>query len=580
MIVIGVNPMDDASACLVKDGRLVNYVERERFPPRWKHSRKYDPLEDRVKRLSPVPAIKWCLEDAGIKIYEVDFIVISWLAKKDVMKRLYEAVPYEKEPSRIRWEKRCLEEHAPEALMARLKIDLEEAGLVPVPPMVCIPHHLAHAATAYTSGWKTCAILTVDGHGDTTAIAGWIKREDEIKRIYWKPFWCSLGWFYAAVTEFLGMRMKNDETKVMNLANYANPSPSLERKMLKIVQIKEDDVEVDASYLLYGPHRDSTNPRYSDKWLKLFGEPYKDFQRKFRTREDVKGTRAATFAATAQKVLEEALLTLVNLLYKKTGVDHLVMAGGVALNCRANSTILKRTPFKDIFVCPPAHDGGTAIGAALYWYSHETGKDPTFCLKHAFYGPCYSNKEIERTLEEAELDFVKVDPVAKAVELLHENEIVAWFQGRCEMGPRALMNRSLLFDPTDKRNFLLISQYKSSVLWRDRSPSVTRSFAEEHFDPYFSRLDHFMLGLREVKENVIPAVTSIRGECRPQITDHPILKLLEEEGSLGAVGNTSLNRAGAPIVNSPKQCLEDCRKMGVKHLIIGDFYVRFDNNKN
>jgi len=143
----------------VKDGKLVNYVERERFSPRWKHARKYDPATDRVKLLDPIPAIEWCLKDAGIKIDQVDFIVLSWQAKKEDMKRLYNLVPYEKEPDRIEWEKRCLEQHAPEALMAKLKQQLEEAGLTPMPTIACVPHHLAHAATAYTSGWKKFEIL-------------------------------------------------------------------------------------------------------------------------------------------------------------------------------------------------------------------------------------------------------------------------------------------------------------------------------------------------------------------------------------------------------------------------------------
>ncbi|RLI83340.1 hypothetical protein DRP04_01765 [Archaeoglobales archaeon] len=578
VVILGVNPMTDASACLVIDGVLVNYVERERFEPRWKHSRKYDLEKDRVILLDPIEAIKWCLEDTGITMDKVDYIVLSWKAEKESMKRLYDLVPYEKEPDRIEWEKRCLEKHSPEALMADLKQKLEEAELTPVPDMVCVPHHLAHAATAYASGWEKCAILTVDGHGDTTAIAGWIKDGGEIKQVFWHPFWNSLGWFYSAVTEFLGLKMKCDETKVMNLSNYAEVSPILKKKMDKVVKVKKGDVEVDASYLLYGPHKISENPRYSDKFIHLFGEPFERLEKHFKTIGDVKESRAAQIAAAAQAKLEEAMLALCYKLLYKLPIEEnipskLVLAGGIALNCKANSRILREKLFSDVFVLPAAHDGGTAVGAALYWYWHETNKDPTFELEHAYYGPEYSNKEIEEFLESQEVDFYEVEPVAKAVELLLDNQIVAWFQGRREMGPRALMNTSILADPRDKRNFYRINVYhKKSVLWRDRSPSVTYAFAREHFDEHFSKLDPFMLGLRKVDDS-IPAVTSVRGETRPQIIDHPILTLLEEEIGFGCVLNTSFNQAGKAMVNSPQMALEDAKAMKLQHLIIGDFYI-------
>jgi len=573
VIILGVNPMADASACLVKNGQLINYIERERFEPRWKHARKYIKSKDRVETLSVIECIKWCLQDARITIDKVDTIVISWYADPVKMASLYRVVPYVKE-DREEWEKRCLEEHAPNTMKKNLVEELENAELTPVPEISFLGHHLSHASTAFASGWDKCAILTVDGHGDSTAIAGWMKDGPEIKPLFHKPFWNSLGWFYSGVTEFLGLKMKNDETKVMNLSNYARLSPTYYNKMKKIVQITDDDVNVDSSYLLYGTHKISKNPRFSDKFISLFGEPYHNLEKSYRTISDVRESIPAKIAHAAQRILEDALLVLCDKLYKMTGCDKLVISGGVALNCKANARILRESRFKDVFVIPPAHDGGTAIGAALYRVSHYGNKDPTFELEHAFYGPEYSRADIEHVLERYEMNFYETDPVSKAVELLMDNEILAWFQGRREMGPRALMNTSILADPRDLRNFYRVNKYdKKSVLWRDRSPSVTRSFASQHFDQYDSKLDKFMLGLRSVIGGKIPAVTSFRRETRPQIIDHPILTLLEEEIRCGAVMNTSFNQPGKSIVNDPKQAIEDAKAMGLRHLIIGDFYV-------
>lgn len=416
-------------------------------------------------------------------------------------------------------------------------------------------------------------MLTCDGHGDTTSTAGWWKNGLELKRLFSAPLWNSLGWFYSAMVEFVGMRMRHDETKLMNLANYGKSSPVLRKKMDKLVSTKGDFYESDPSYFLYGSHQVSKNPRYSDKLINLLGKDYSNAQANFRTIEDAKNSGIANIAEAVQLKLEEALLKLANKLWEMTGSKYLAMSGGIALNCRANARILRDSPFENVFCVPPSHDGSTAIGAAFTQYIKETGKDPTFTLQHAFYGPEYSNKEIEEFLESQELEFYEVEPVAKAVELLKDNEIVGWFQGRRECGPRALMNSSILFDCRDRRNFYRVNRRKKSVEWRERSPSLTPRFAEEHFDKYNSKLDPFMLSLRKVNKDVMPAVTSIRGETRPQVVEYPLLELMEEEEGYGALGNTSFNQSGKAIVNSPYHVIEDAKAMKLEHVIIGDFYV-------
>jgi carbamoyltransferase len=530
--VLGVNAVfHDPAAALVVDGEIVAAAEEERFNRR-KHGK--PPVAFSTWEL-PEQAARWCLECAGVASEELDAVAYSYdpsLAPPttDVMDELWEGL------------RTLYVERAPRFLATALP------GLDPA-AVRFVPHHVAHAASAYlAAGWRDCATLVLDGRGESAShLAGHV-RGGRLRALEAQRLPHSLGLVYEELTAHLGFRRASDEYKVMAMASYGRPrfAEALRESMY---------TTGDGGFHALAPD-----------W-RAFGDA---------DRFDL--------AASVQKRLEEMLLELASWLHAQTGERRLAMAGGVALNCVANARLWREGPFDEVWVQPAAGDAGTALGAALL-VAHSLG-DRVRPMRTAALGRSWSEEELRGWLSGAGVAFERADDVAAVVaEELARDGIVAWFQGRSELGPRALGHRSLLADPRNPRNTERLNDVKGREQFRPVAPMVLEHRAAEIFS---GRLPSpHMLFTHDVAPDWrerIPAVVHVDGSARIQTVspeDEPLIaRVLEEfEARTGApvVVNTSLNTAGRPMVDDPRDALECFGSAPIDLLAIGPFVVRRAN---
>jgi carbamoyltransferase len=534
-IVVGIAAhFHDSSCCVLIDGRLVAAAQEERF--------------SRVKHDASLPrqAFRWCLAKAGVTIADVD--CIAWyedpVAKLD--RQLWMGLPNVPPVS-------------PPFLFkldaARPVRELRELigwdGRVEF-----VSHHLAHAASAFDfSGWDDAALLTVDAVGEwaTTsygrAAGAGIELFEEVR------FPHSLGLFYSAITSYLGFDVNDAEYKVMGLAPYGQPAHvDRMRKLIEVLPGGQFRLNLQYFDFLGGARM------FSEELCTLFG-------RRPREPESELDQFARDVARSAQVVLEEILLAKAAWLHDQTGSPRLCMAGGVALNCVANGRILRDGPFGELFVQPAASDAGAALGAATIAHRRLTGKvPPRRRIEHVFLGPSFTTTEIESLLAgsgvrtEVFADHaVLVDHVA---ERLARGEVVGWFHGAMEFGPRALGARSILADPRNPAMRDRVNAFvKKREAFRPFAPAVMAERARDHFD-----LDHdspFMLETCQVRSPLdLPAITHVDGSARPQTVDaaahprfHELLRAFERRTGCPILLNTSFNLRGEPIVCTPIDAL-------------------------
>jgi carbamoyltransferase len=331
-------------------------------------------------------------------------------------------------------------------------------------------------------------------------------------------------------------------------------------------------VRIDQSYFRY---QNWGAERFGPKYLEAFGEP--------RQGSSAIETRHRDVAAAAQRVLEERMLEMCRILERRSSAKHLVVSGGVALNSVMNGRILRETRFEDLYVMPAAGDNGTSIGAAYYVYNHVLRRPDRYHHSNPFLGPEYSNEEIESLLRECKLRYERSERIeTDAAALLREGKIVGWFQGRMEIGPRALGNRSILADPTlpnmkDKIN----AEVKHREAFRPFAPSATAECRSRYFEIEVEA--PFMLKVCQVRpeyRDKLPAITHVDGSARLQTvrreTNPRYHRLLEEFGKLSGIPvvlNTSFNIMGEPVVESPVQAIRCFASTGLDVLAIGDFIV-------
>jgi carbamoyltransferase len=565
MIILGINNMHDASAALVVDGKIVAAAEEERFI-RVKHTKGF-----------PKNAIQFCLDYAGIKIENVDMISTSWKpwvlrvrATQALKSILKSPILFKAKASRGMGQMK--NEWKELFQLRRLIEDNFGKGKYKVE---YVNHHLSHAASAFLcSPFERAAILTVDGAGEADTTALWIGEGTKIKKLQAVNLPNSLGQFYAAVTAFLGFKIQEDEYKVMGLAALGEPVYADDLRK-KVIELLPDGIfKVDPYFIDYHLAR---NGIFRKTTTDIFGEPRRKGEEVTKHHADV--------AASAQTVVEEAIFHLVNYLYEATKLDHLCMAGGVALNSVANGKLYRKTPFKKIFIQPAASDAGGAIGAALYVYHKLNKIHRDYIMEDVYLGPSYTLEECKSALNERNIPYEKLQEdelIVKTATALAEGKLICWFQGRMEWGPRALGSRSLLADPRRAEMKDIINEkVKQREPFRPFAPSILAEKADEYFEYYYK--SPFMLFTFPVKKDLadkIPAVVHVDRTARPQAvlkeTNPRYWSLINEFYKITGIPlilNTSFN-VQEPIVCTPQEAINTFINTKVDYLILEDFMAR------
>ena len=538
--ILGINALfHDPAAALVVDGQTVAAAEEERFSRR-KHGKR--PVPFAAWEL-PELAARWCLEQADLDISDIDAVAYSYDPEL--------ARPAEEMGLDDPWDhlRQTYARRAPGFLAASLP------GLDPA-SVRFVPHHVAHAASAgLASPHDTADVLVLDGRGEAASHLAGRYEQGVLETFRTQELPHSLGLLYETVTEHLGFLRSSDEYKVMALASYGEPR--FVEELRRAVRTTGDG----------GFHTDPID------WQSLVKQRGKDEEW---TRDH------ADLAASVQLRLEEVLLELAGWLHERTGGDALTLAGGVALNCVANTRLFEASPYDHVWVQPAAGDSGTALGSALHVARAEG--DLTAPMPGADLGRGFTDADIEAWLTTARIPYERPEDVAEAVaECLAQNGIVAWFQGRSEYGPRALGHRSLLAHPGHEKNLERLNDVKGREQFRPVAPMVRAERAADIFTrgPLPSPYMLFVHDVAPEWRDRIPAAVHVDGTARVQTVhagDEPLVSRMlagfERRTGLPVVINTSLNTAGRPMVDDPRDALECFGSAPVDLLAIGPFVVR------
>ena len=561
----------DPAVAIVRDGEVIAFAEEERFI-RQKHA----------WGVYPHRALKFCLETAGITLSDIAAVALNWdLASytDGRMQTFYDGINTEfpVDDATKGWQRSLIGRFNDSATERRHHIEWRRTfGDIPFPPIVGVPHHFVHAfQSAMQSGFDESVCLTIDGSGDEHCTVVWEHRGDSLTPIYERKIPHSLGWLYAAFTEYLGFHAYDGEYKLMGLAAYGRPD---EKLIEKIGQIVFQDPEaahsysIDPSYVHYGAH--SYSHRYTDKLIDLLGRPP-------RISTDEYSEWHENLAYAVQYHLEQAVVRLVEWAVEKTGISKVTIGGGVGLNVKMNSKIFDLPSVSDVWANPLCSDGGAAVGAALAAGFTDTGVRPEKLVRLDL-GNC--ELDIEAVLRQSKVPYHRSENIAReTARLIAEGNIVGWFQGKMEAGPRALGQRSILADPRDiasrdKVNAVI----KFREYWRPFCPSILKERAADYFDRYTDA--PFMVIAFEANEKLrsdAPAVVHVDGTSRVQFVDGDILPLyhgliseFEKLTGVGALLNTSFNVKGEPIVCTVRDALRTFWSTGLDVLAIGDFIVK------
>lgn len=564
--ILGINSVfHDSSACILKEGNLLAAVEEERFT-HIKHGKR--PIPFSAYEL-PYHAIDYCLKIAGIHLKEVDDIaysfnpgLVSGKVDEDQTK-----IPMRSRKRKVladgttEWDPLFLSlvVNAPGLLVDGYPHHLQkrfENADITRDKWHFVEHHISHAASAYfPSPFEHAAILTIDGRGEKTTTSYYTGKGNSLKKISEVQMPDSLGLLYEKVTSYLGFLHSSDEYKVMALASFGKPVFADEfRSMIHIGENGVYSISDDNLEDIFG------NARKRD-------EPF--LQRHF------------DIAHSLQKVLEETVLKLVNWFQKKTGEENLCMAGGVALNCVLNGKIRDFGNFKNVWIQPASGDSGTALGAAL-WVHAQKGGQRNFSMNHCFWGPEYSDDEVEKFIKWTKTPYKKLNDVAKeTAAILAKDRIVGWYQGRMEFGPRALGSRSILASPMNANMQARLNEIKDREDFRPVAPVVLESDAGEWFQN--ADTSPFMLFVYNVKPDKIdkiPAVCHVDHTARIQTINknqHPayyqLLKEFKNTTGVPVLVNTSFNTRGKPIVCTPRDALECFWSSPFDALVINSFLI-------
>ena len=554
MYILGINAYHgDSSACLLKDGIVVCATEEERIR--------------RIKHWAGFPseAIKFCLEDEGITIEQVDYITISRDPKANFYKKILHALRYSMSISVI-WDRLGNFKK-----VSSVKQELANLFHLPISSIKAevhnIEHHRSHIASSFfASPFKESAILSIDGFGDFTSTITAVGSDNKFKVLKEVNYPHSLGVFYTAVTQFLGFPNYGDEYKVMGLAPYGKPKYL--KELEQILKLSDDGFfKLNKKYFKHfkeGVAMDweggspTIESLFTKDWEDLFGK----------SRE--KGAKLEQWhidlATSAQKFTEKVIFHLLNHLHQETGSENICITGGVAQNSVANGRILENTPFKNIYIPSAGHDAGTSIGSALFLYNQLLGNARMPEITSAYFGSKFNHEEIIKVLDKEGVTYTIVsddDLFERVSDKLVDGGVVGWFQGRAEFGPRALGNRSILVDPRRKdAKDLLNEKIKRRESFRPFAPSILKESVSDYFvQNYTVPFMEKVFDIKKEKYEQIPAVTHVDGTGRLQSVDkdvspryHKLISKFAEKTGVPILLNTSFNE-NEPIVNKPEEAL-------------------------
>lgn len=554
--VVGLNHgVHDSAAALLRDGQLAVMVEQERLS---RHKRAVDE--------PPVEALRFCLDHEGLSLSDLGGIALgsdlgalaSWLGL-DADERAHE-LPFD-DPARL--------------------LPASVFGDGPRPPLVPVRHHIAHAASAFwMSGFERAAILVVDNRGEDASTTLGLGTGAEMKELESFGVSQSLGLYYRAATQYAGLYDRFEGPgKLMGLAAYGRPDQPVPLK------VAAEGPVLDGLPELHGIRGKEVPPTRTSQLLDYFAGRCFPFTTGLR--QEV--LAYANFAASVQDSLEESVVGLARRVRDATGSSNIVLAGGVALNCSANGRLASSGLFEQLFVQPVAHDAGVALGAALE-LTRRLRPDARVgsTMTHAYWGPSFTQHEINAALRRASLPFELLDRerlVSQVAEELQRGRIVGWFQGRAEVGPRALGARSLIGDPRSRHTLVRLNTIKGREMWRPVAPSVLL----ERFSDYFSEAppNPFMVVAARVRREVrhlVPAIVHVDGSARPQAVSRQtaptfwaLLSEFERRTGVPMVVNTSFNLRGEPIVSSPRDAIDDFLAADIDVLAIGEALVRSES---
>lgn len=572
MNILGVSAYyHDSAACLVRDGEIVAAAQEERFT-----RKKHDPG-------FPHRAIEYCLRAGGVQFRDVDRLVFydKPLVKFERLLETYLAFA----PTGLTSFLAAMPVWMKEKLLLKSLLKDEFAthasGMAKkdLPPLLFSEHHESHAASAFfPSPYQSAVVLCMDGVGEWATTSAWKGEGNRLIPLWDIPFPHSLGLLYSAFTYYTGFKVNSGEYKVMGLAPYGEP------KYVKaiydhLIDIKPDGTfRMNMEYFNYCTGLTMTGNKFDE----LFGGPPRKPESKLTQRE-------MDLARSVQEVTEEVMLRLSRSLHQETGIEHMCLAGGVALNCVGNGRILREGPFKGLWIQPAAGDAGGALGAALsVWYQMENkprrvdGKHDA--MRGSYLGPSFSNEEIEVFLKSKNAPYVRLgerELYRKVADDLAQEKVVGWLQGRMEFGPRALGGRSILGDARSaKMQSVMNLKIKYRESFRPFAPSVLRERVADYFDlhsdsPYMlivapvqerrrrpmssSQKGLWGIELLNVPRSDIPAVTHLDYSARVQTIHeetnpryYNLLKAFEAQTSYAVLVNTSFNVRGEPIVCTPE----------------------------
>jgi carbamoyltransferase len=564
--ILGLNAFHgDAAAALVVDGELVAAAEEERF--------------SRVKHVAGFPtlAVKWCLAEAGLQPEQLDHIAVARNPRANTGRELLRTIRH---GASARYLKERLENASKDRDVRAFLGNGLGATLHDV------EHHRAHVASAFlVSPFDEAAVLSADGFGDFASTMTAVGRGSEYSVLDRVLFPHSLGIFYAALTQWLGFPEYGDEGKVMGLAPYGDPSRHI-RRMRDVVRTHGDLFVLDLDYFTHDKEGvdmtwDEGAPRieriYSDKIVETFGPPREEEGELTQHHRDV--------AAALQLRLEEVYLHLAERLQERTGLRDLCLVGGVALNAVANGRVAAGSGFDRVYVPPAPGDAGTAVGAALHVWNQELGNARGFVMRHAYTGPEYGDDAIAAALAAGGLEAERLEDDAlytTVAERIAAGDVVGWFQGRMEFGPRALGHRSIVADPRrEDMRHVLNDRIKRREPFRPFGLSI---LAEAEGDwlvrdapSPFMELVH---EIRRERQATIPAVDHVDHTGRVQSVERDVepryYRLIEEFAAQTGVPillNTSFNE-NEPIVMTPADAVDTFLKTRMDMLVLGNYVVR------
>ncbi len=573
MYVIGISCYyHDAAAALLKDGEIVAAAEEERFT-RKKHDNSF-----------PINAINFCLKSRGIEIDDINYVGFyekPFLKFERLLSQHLEMFPLSMKTflsSLPAWINEKL--RVPRIIRKKLKYKGD---------ILFFEHHLAHAASSFlVSPFKKAAVVTVDGVGEWTTTTVGVGEGNNVNLLKEIRFPHSIGLLYSTITAYLGMSVNNSEYKIMGMSPYGamdRKKNEYYKRLLRVIDIKEDgSYRLDMSYFTY--HYGNKMP--SKKLCELLGGPV-------RTPETEITQRHKDIAAAVQLILEDIMTKIIHHAHQLTRCENVVLAGGCALNSVYNGKILRNTPFKRVWIQPNATDGGTSIGVAAYIYHTLLGKERKHIFARADLGPCFTTEEVKEFLKKNGIVYHEFADESEVIQttakLIFESNIVGWFQGRMEWGPRALGNRSILSNPCDpKMKDILNTKVKHREKFRPFAPVVCVEDALTYFDcddPIPLPTD-FMLMVYPIHkkwQRRIPAVTHVDGSGRLQSVrrfQNPLYyDLIKAFGKLSGIPiliNTSFNIRGEPIVCTPFDAYKCMMGTGIDYLVMDKFLVKREDN--